>query len=173
MPDDNAQRVVAGARALSPFLGSRMLAAHLLEKSVFIRELLPQDLKLEIERLRRDEALGVAEFLALVVGRAHARQMNAPTESAGSPTSGATGQPPWTPHPGCGAASSISPQPMRRPISSTVAATPSAKQPDIRILAQLHARNQSPACNQPVARPCTTSCTNASLVTTVGDSTNG
>jgi uncharacterized protein (DUF2252 family) len=77
MPADKAERVVTGARALSPFLGRRMLSAHLLGKSVFIRELLPQDLKLEIERLSRDEAVGVASFLAHVVGRAHARQMDA------------------------------------------------------------------------------------------------
>jgi uncharacterized protein (DUF2252 family) len=77
MPADNAERVVTGARAISPFLGRRMLSAHLLGKSVFIRELLPQDLKLEIERLSRDEAVGVAGFLAHVIGRAHARQMDA------------------------------------------------------------------------------------------------
>jgi uncharacterized protein (DUF2252 family) len=76
MPSDDAKRVVTGARALSPFLGGRMLAAHLFGKSVFVRELLPQDLKLEIERLSSDEALGVAGFLAHVVGRAHARQMD-------------------------------------------------------------------------------------------------
>jgi uncharacterized protein (DUF2252 family) len=77
LPDDPAERVVTGARAVSPFLGSRMLSARLLGKTVFIRELLPQDLKLEIERLSRDEALEVADFLAHVVGRAHARQMKA------------------------------------------------------------------------------------------------
>jgi uncharacterized protein (DUF2252 family) len=77
LPADNAERVVAGARALSPFLGSRMLAARLLDKAVFIRELLPQDLKLEIEQLSRDEALDVAAFLAHVVGRGHAKQMKA------------------------------------------------------------------------------------------------
>jgi uncharacterized protein (DUF2252 family) len=77
MPENDAERVVTGARALSPFLGSRMLAARLLDKSVFIRELLPQDLKLEIERLTRGQAVEVAEFLARIVGRAHARQMNA------------------------------------------------------------------------------------------------
>jgi uncharacterized protein (DUF2252 family) len=77
MPADNAERVVIGARALSPFLGRRMLSAQLLGKSVFIRELLPQDLKLEIECLSLDEAVGVAGFLAHVVGRAHARQMDA------------------------------------------------------------------------------------------------
>ena len=75
MPTDDAERVVTGARALSPFLGTRMLAAHLLGQPVFIRELLPQDLKLEIEHLSIDEAMRVAEFLAHIVGRAHARQM--------------------------------------------------------------------------------------------------
>jgi uncharacterized protein (DUF2252 family) len=76
MPRDNAERVVTGARNLSPFLGGRMIAARLLEKSVFVRELLPQDLKLEIEHLSRDEAMEVAEFLARMVGRGHARQMD-------------------------------------------------------------------------------------------------
>jgi uncharacterized protein (DUF2252 family) len=75
MPRDNAERVVTGARHMSPHLGDRMLAARLLDKAVFIRELLPQDLKLEIETLTRDEALEVARYLAIVVGRAHARQM--------------------------------------------------------------------------------------------------
>jgi uncharacterized protein (DUF2252 family) len=77
MPDEGAERVVTGAQNLSPFLGGRMIAAGLLNKSVFIRELLPQDMKLEIERLSRDEAVDVAEFLARVVGRAHARQLDA------------------------------------------------------------------------------------------------
>jgi uncharacterized protein (DUF2252 family) len=75
MPADNAKRVVAGARHLSPFLGERMLAEHLLEKPVFIRELLPQDLKLEIEHLSRQEAMDMAGFLARIVGLAHARQL--------------------------------------------------------------------------------------------------
>jgi uncharacterized protein (DUF2252 family) len=75
MPRDNAERVVAGAQHMSPFLGGRMLACQVLETSIFIRELLPQDLKLEIETLSRDEAMSVAEFLAQVVGRGHARQM--------------------------------------------------------------------------------------------------
>ena len=77
MPRDNAGRVVAGARALSPFLGGRMRADRLLDRAVFIRELLPQDLKLEIDRLSREEAMSVAEFLAEVVGRGHARQLDA------------------------------------------------------------------------------------------------
>lgn len=73
---DFAERVVMGARALSPFLGERMLAATLLRKPVVMRELMPQDLKLEIEQLTCNDAVAVAEYLAGVVGKAHARQMN-------------------------------------------------------------------------------------------------
>jgi uncharacterized protein (DUF2252 family) len=76
MPKENGARVVAGARHLSPYLGGRMAPARLMGKSVFIRELLPQDLKLDIDHFTRDEAMNVAEFLARVVGRAHARQLN-------------------------------------------------------------------------------------------------
>ncbi|WP_337269915.1 DUF2252 family protein [Oryzifoliimicrobium ureilyticus] len=75
MPADHGQRVVMGARHISPFLGGRMISTQFLGKSVFLRELMPQDLKLEIETLTRDEALSVAEFLAHVVGIAHARQL--------------------------------------------------------------------------------------------------
>jgi uncharacterized protein (DUF2252 family) len=77
MPRDNAARVVEGARHLSPNLGHRMLATRLLGKGVFVRELLPQDLKLEIERLMQNEASALARYLATVVGRAHSRQMSA------------------------------------------------------------------------------------------------
>lgn len=76
---DFAERVVAGACALSPYLGQRMMAATLLRRPVVVRELMPQDLKLEIERLTRDEAVAAAEYLATVVGKAHARQMDAET----------------------------------------------------------------------------------------------
>lgn len=79
MPKDNGQRVVAGARHLSPALGERMMAAKLLDRSVFLRELMPQDLKLEIDQLTREEAVGAARYLAGVVGKAHARQMDAAT----------------------------------------------------------------------------------------------
>jgi uncharacterized protein (DUF2252 family) len=75
-PRDNAERVVEGARHLSPYLGERMAAEHLLDRSVFVRELLPQDLKLEIDRLTREEAMKAARFLASVVGKAHARQLD-------------------------------------------------------------------------------------------------
>jgi len=52
-----------------------MLPLRLMDKAVFLRELLPQDLKLDIEHLTRTEAMSVAKFLSTVVGRAHARQM--------------------------------------------------------------------------------------------------
>ena len=79
MPTDQAERVVEGARHLSPFLGKRIRAASLLDKPIFVRELLPQDLKIEIEQLTRDEAMSVAGFLAAVVGKAHSRQMDGAT----------------------------------------------------------------------------------------------
>ncbi|SDR45352.1 Uncharacterized conserved protein, DUF2252 family [Rhizobiales bacterium GAS113] len=82
MPLDSAQRVVEGARQLAPALGNRMRAGRLLERSVVVRELMPQDLKLEIERLTCKEAMKVARYLARVVGRAHARQMNAGTRKS-------------------------------------------------------------------------------------------
>jgi uncharacterized protein (DUF2252 family) len=75
MPRDNAIRVVTGAKALSPNLGQRMMAARLLDKAVVIRELMPQDLKIEIDRLTQQEAMSLAGYLAGVVGRAHGRQM--------------------------------------------------------------------------------------------------
>ena len=79
MSHDDAMRVVEGAQHLSPALGERMLAARFLDKAVFLRELLPQDLKLEIDKLTREEAMKVARYLAMVVGKAHARQMSAGT----------------------------------------------------------------------------------------------
>lgn len=79
MPKDNAERVVTGAMHLSPHLGKRMVAGVIAEKPVFIRELLPQDLKIEIERLTVPDAMKAATFLAGVVGKAHARQMDEAT----------------------------------------------------------------------------------------------
>jgi uncharacterized protein (DUF2252 family) len=75
MPRDNAVRVVTGARALSPNLGDRMMAARLLGKAVVLRELMPQDLKLEVDDLTRSKATALAAYLAAVVGKAHGRQM--------------------------------------------------------------------------------------------------
>jgi len=79
MPKNNAQRVVDGACKLSPFLGQRMIATRFLGRDVFLRELMPQDLKLELDRLTRDEAAAAARYLATVLGKAHGRQMNSVT----------------------------------------------------------------------------------------------
>jgi uncharacterized protein (DUF2252 family) len=43
---------------------------------------MPQDLKLEIDRLTREEAVAAASYLAGVVGKAHARQMDAATRKS-------------------------------------------------------------------------------------------
>ena len=76
MPRDDAVRVVTGATALSPNLGERMLATRLLGRSMVLRELLPEDLKLEIAQFSRSEATRAARYLAYVIGLAHARQMD-------------------------------------------------------------------------------------------------
>ena len=78
MPRSNGERVVEGARNLSSALGNRMRSAELMGKSVVVRELLPQDLKLEIENLTVEQAVEVGRALAGVVGRAHASQMDHP-----------------------------------------------------------------------------------------------
>jgi uncharacterized protein (DUF2252 family) len=64
-----------GARALAPALGDRMIAAEFLGKPVVVRELLPQDLKVEIDRLTRSQACKAARYLGNVVGLAHGGQM--------------------------------------------------------------------------------------------------
>jgi len=76
MPADPAERVVAGARALSPHLGERMIAARLGRRSVFLRELAPQDLKIEVDQFTQGQAVRAARYLAAVVGKAHTRQMD-------------------------------------------------------------------------------------------------
>src|SRR6266404_2883658 len=82
MPKDNAMRVVNGAKALSPNVGERMMAGRLLDTAVVIRELMPQDLKIEVDRLNREEAMSLAFYLAGVVGRAHGRQMDRATRNS-------------------------------------------------------------------------------------------
>ncbi len=82
MPVQEGERVVAGARALSPNLGERMVAATLLDRPVFVRELAPQDLKLEVDQFSRAEAVSAARYLAYVVGRAHGRQLAAEDRKA-------------------------------------------------------------------------------------------
>jgi len=84
IPKDNAERVVEGALHLSPHLGKRMVAGKINDRSVFIRELLPQDLKIEIERLTVEDAKKAASFMAGVVGKAHARQMEPAVRKAWS-----------------------------------------------------------------------------------------
>ncbi|WP_320206262.1 DUF2252 family protein [Burkholderia ambifaria] len=51
-------------------------------RAVVMRELMPQDLKLEAERLSEADAVKVARYLALVIGRAHAAQMDDATQRA-------------------------------------------------------------------------------------------
>jgi len=77
MPRDNAVRVVTGAQALSPNLGQRMMAVRLLGKGVVMRELMPQDLKLEVGALTQKRAMALAAYLGAIVGEAHGRQMSA------------------------------------------------------------------------------------------------
>lgn len=82
IPKSDAKRVVAGALALSPNLGERMMAGKILKTPVFVRELMPQDLKLELQHLTSDQARKAARYLAWVVGKAHARQMDRATRKA-------------------------------------------------------------------------------------------
>jgi uncharacterized protein (DUF2252 family) len=79
---NNAERVVTGACNLSPNLGERMLALELMGKQVVMRELMPQDLKFDLDRLTQEQAVGAARYLAGVVGKAHGRQMDAKTRSS-------------------------------------------------------------------------------------------
>jgi uncharacterized protein (DUF2252 family) len=59
-----------------------MLATTLLGKPIVMRELMPQDLKLEVDQFTRSEATTAARYLAYVVGKAHARQMDAAARAA-------------------------------------------------------------------------------------------
>ncbi len=100
MPEEPAERVVAAARALSPYLGGRMVAGRLLDHSVFVRELAPQDLKLEVEQFSRGRAVKAARYLSFVVGKAHARQMDDATRHEWAATldsgrSGSIDAPSW------------------------------------------------------------------------------
>jgi uncharacterized protein (DUF2252 family) len=82
MPRDNAKRVLQGASHLAPALGERMSAHRFLEKGVFVRELMPQDLKLEIDELSLAQAVRTASYLAYIVGKAHASQIDAAARSS-------------------------------------------------------------------------------------------
>lgn len=76
MPSDPAERVVTGAKALSPNLGDRMIASHVMNNAVIVREIAPQDKKFEVGRLADDEICAIARYLGGVVGHAHGRQMD-------------------------------------------------------------------------------------------------
>jgi uncharacterized protein (DUF2252 family) len=77
IPVHAGERVVQGALALAPSLGKRMLPGTVAGHAVFVRELMPQDLKLELEMFDDAEARATARALAHIVGAAHARQMEA------------------------------------------------------------------------------------------------
>ena len=82
LPQNHAERVVTGARKIAPALGERMVASSVLDHSVFVRELLPQDLKVELDELTADEGRSVSRYLGVVVGRAHSRQMKSEDRAA-------------------------------------------------------------------------------------------
>ena len=82
LPEHEGERVVKGARALAPALGERMLAGTVASHSVFVRELMPQDLKVELEMWDDTEARATARALARVVGVAHARQLDQASRDA-------------------------------------------------------------------------------------------
>lgn len=59
-----------------------MLAVKLEGKDLVMRELMPQDLKFDLDRLTQEQAVAAARYLAGVVGKAHGRQMDAKTRSS-------------------------------------------------------------------------------------------
>jgi hypothetical protein len=65
------QTLKMAASAHAYVRGKRMASGKLMSKSVFVRELMPQDLKVEIETLTVPDAMKEASFLAGVVGKAH------------------------------------------------------------------------------------------------------
>jgi uncharacterized protein (DUF2252 family) len=58
-----------------------MIASRFMGHSVFLRELLPQDMKIEIGQLSDNDATLAARFFGQVVGNAHARQMDPATRT--------------------------------------------------------------------------------------------
>jgi uncharacterized protein (DUF2252 family) len=76
-PTDDAERSLQGARALAPRYGARKRAVSVQTHRCLVRELMPQEKKVEIDRLARDELASVAFGLGRVVGKAHARQLSA------------------------------------------------------------------------------------------------
>jgi uncharacterized protein (DUF2252 family) len=68
---------------LSSYLGERMLPWRFLNSTVVLRELLPQDLKREMDQLTRDEAISAAHYLAsvwqTVLSRNRSKTVDAPS----------------------------------------------------------------------------------------------
>jgi hypothetical protein len=81
-----------------------MLATDFLGRHMVIWELLPQDLKLEMEQISCDEARKTARFLASVICKAHARQMDSAARAQWVPPWRRAERKTWTPHRGCGTA---------------------------------------------------------------------
>lgn len=82
MPRDNAERVVAAANALAPALGARMIAVRLLDRPMVLRQVAPQDLKIEPDRMPPAAIDEMGAYLGRVVGDAHARQMTSAERKA-------------------------------------------------------------------------------------------
>jgi uncharacterized protein (DUF2252 family) len=118
MPRDNGKRVVEGA--LSPGLGNRMIATRVLDHGFFIRELLPQDMKLELDQLSQTDAKLAAGYLARVVGLAHARQMDMSTRASWMRELQACRSKTWMHRRGCGPVSCNWWVVMRKAISNIV-----------------------------------------------------
>lgn len=76
MPRNQAERVLEGARALSPNLGDRIICGHVEGRPVFVRALSPHDMKLEVGRLTTPEVEAIAKHLGAIVGTAHRRQLD-------------------------------------------------------------------------------------------------
>ena len=123
MPRDPAERVVAAARALAPHLGSRMVATRAFGRSLFLRELAAQDLKLEVDQFTRSQAVTAACYLASSSARRTPGRWTTTPEADGPTSSTPTGAAPSMPRPGCGRASSRSPAVTRRAISTIAAAS--------------------------------------------------
>ncbi|GAC1543644.1 MAG: DUF2252 domain-containing protein [Polyangiales bacterium] len=75
MPRHHGERVIAGARKLSPNLGDRMIPATVVKRPVFVRELRPQDLKFDLEVMDAKTAIEIGAYLGGVIGVAHGRQL--------------------------------------------------------------------------------------------------
>jgi hypothetical protein len=59
-----------GSKSVISLLGERMLVGRFADKSVIMHELIPQDLKFEMEGFTQDEAVGIASLFASVIGKA-------------------------------------------------------------------------------------------------------